>query len=316
MILLLVNDDDSTANEVVDWLIYLNKDFLRINSDTLITEVTITLNGSSTSLLIQTKDCIIDFATIKSVWWRGFFLSIEEYKPFIDESNINDISTLLFREQHSLEELIHYIFEVAPIVIGSYFKYSLNKNIVLIKAMQHGFIIPDTLITTTNSNTLEFKKNHSIISKSIDNNIQCKSTNLHYRTLTVILEDYDINNLANHYLPTLFQKNIKKEIEIRVFYLFGQTYSMAIFSQNHSETSADFRKNYDLLEYAPYLLPSNIDTKIRSLMHDLKLNYGSIDLILDTLGNYVFLEVNPDGQFNFLSVYCNYYLEKEIAKVL
>jgi D-alanine-D-alanine ligase-like ATP-grasp enzyme len=48
----------------------------------------------------------------------------------------------------------------------------------------------------------------------------------------------------------------------------------------------------------------------------LKLNTGSIDLIVNTTGEYIFLEVNPVGQFGMVSSPCNYYLEREIARFL
>jgi D-alanine-D-alanine ligase-like ATP-grasp enzyme len=49
-------------------------------------------------------------------------------------------------------------------------------------------------------------------------------------------------------------------------------------------------------------------------MAELNLDTGSIDMILDRKNEYVFLEVNPTGQFGWLSKSCNYYIEKEVAK--
>jgi hypothetical protein len=41
-----------------------------------------------------------------------------------------------------------------------------------------------------------------------------------------------------------------------------------------------------------------------------------VDLIYTPDGEYVFLEVNPMGQFHWLSENCNYYLEEFIANQL
>ena len=46
------------------------------------------------------------------------------------------------------------------------------------------------------------------------------------------------------------------------------------------------------------------------------INTGSIDLIYSLSNEYVFLEVNPQGQFDWLSKNCNYYIEKDIAELL
>ena len=37
-------------------------------------------------------------------------------------------------------------------------------------------------------------------------------------------------------------------------------------------------------------------------------------MIVTPTNEYVFLEVNPVGQFNFVSELCNYYIEKNIAE--
>jgi glutathione synthase/RimK-type ligase-like ATP-grasp enzyme len=51
-------------------------------------------------------------------------------------------------------------------------------------------------------------------------------------------------------------------------------------------------------------------------MTDLCLDTGSIDIVRTTDGRYVFLEVNPVGQFGMVSVPCNYNLELKVAKYL
>ena len=93
---------------------------------------------------------------------------------------------------------------------------------------------------------------------------------------------------------------------------------MAIFSQNDKQTKIDFRNYNDDRpnRYVPYLLPVSIEKKITKLMQKLNLTTGSVDLIKDIKGNYVFLEINPVGQFGMVSGPCNYYLEKRIAEFL
>ena len=93
---------------------------------------------------------------------------------------------------------------------------------------------------------------------------------------------------------------------------------MAIFSQQKESTSIDFR-NYDVKNpnrYVPFSIPKSIESKLKLFMKKLDLKTGSIDLIVTPNDEYVFLEVNPVGQFDFVSVNCNYYIEKEIAIAL
>jgi glutathione synthase/RimK-type ligase-like ATP-grasp enzyme len=118
------------------------------------------------------------------------------------------------------------------------------------------------------------------------------------------------------FLPSLFQEYISKKIEIRSFYLNDVFYSMAIFSQLDSLTTLDYR-NYNLEKpnrTVPFCLPESVQIQVKKLMKRLELDTGSIDLILTMEGDYVFLEINPTGQFGWLSKSCNYYIEREIAK--
>ncbi len=47
-----------------------------------------------------------------------------------------------------------------------------------------------------------------------------------------------------------------------------------------------------------------------------ELNCGSIDMICSPNGEYVFLEVNPVGQYQWLERNCNYFISKHVAEVL
>jgi glutathione synthase/RimK-type ligase-like ATP-grasp enzyme len=97
-------------------------------------------------------------------------------------------------------------------------------------------------------------------------------------------------------------------------------FTMAIFSQMDEESEVDFR-NVDVNgnhpnRMVPFNLPNESAYKIHKLMHKLKLESGSIDIIVDNNNDYYFLEVNPVGQFNFVSEICNYHIEKYIANFL
>lgn len=66
----------------------------------------------------------------------------------------------------------------------------------------------------------------------------------------------------------------------------------------------------------PYILPRAIELKINRFMKKMNLDTGSIDMIVTPELEYVFLEVNPVGQYDMVSVPCNYHLHSKIAKIL
>jgi len=117
--------------------------------------------------------------------------------------------------------------------------------------------------------------------------------------------------------PSFVQHKIEKLYELRVFIFQNIIYSLAIFSQFDSSTRTDYRTwDNDKLRFVPYELPNEVKQRLLSLMNTLKLTTGSIDIIVTPNYEYVFLEINPCGQFSFVSSYCNYYIEKEIAQSL
>jgi glutathione synthase/RimK-type ligase-like ATP-grasp enzyme len=153
----------------------------------------------------------------------------------------------------------------------------------------------------------------------LKNNFYFKNKNYHFKNSgTHLLTIDNIDNISNHFFPTYFQKYIEKEFELRIFYLKGKFYSMAIFSQNDIKTTIDYR-NYNKEKpnrNIPFQLPKDLEKKLHFFMKKSALDTGSIDMIKDTNGQYVFLEVNPVGQFDWLSINCNYYIEEKIAYFL
>jgi glutathione synthase/RimK-type ligase-like ATP-grasp enzyme len=93
---------------------------------------------------------------------------------------------------------------------------------------------------------------------------------------------------------------------------------MAIFSQLDMQTSIDFR-NYNLTKpnrTVPFKLPAHVESKLIQLMSILGQKTGSIDIIVTDEKEFVFLEVNPVGQYGMVSYPCNYELNMKMAEYL
>ena len=63
-----------------------------------------------------------------------------------------------------------------------------------------------------------------------------------------------------------------------------------------------------------FKLPKRIKESLIMLSKETGINSGSIDMIVDHKDNFYFLEINPVGQFEWVSYFCNYGIEQEIAK--
>jgi len=62
-----------------------------------------------------------------------------------------------------------------------------------------------------------------------------------------------------------------------------------------------YRPGVGHAEVFPYELPDEVGEKLRRLMTDLDLRFGGIDLRVTPQGEHVFLEVNPAGEYLFVT---------------
>ncbi len=70
-----------------------------------------------------------------------------------------------------------------------------------------------------------------------------------------------------------------------------------------ADRTLDWRElatDYVTDEWLAHPLPPEIERGAFSLMADLQLQYGRIDMLLDGGGTYHFLEVNPNGEWGWL----------------
>jgi glutathione synthase/RimK-type ligase-like ATP-grasp enzyme len=65
-----------------------------------------------------------------------------------------------------------------------------------------------------------------------------------------------------------------------------------------------------------FTLPQAVEDKLRTLMKRLGLDFGCIDLVLTPEGQYVFLEVNPAGQWGWIESATGMPISESIAAEL
>lgn len=236
---------------------------------------------------------------------------------FDHENFSNSALTLSLREEErALKEFYNYkILHKKSVIFFNFIEnFSNNKLIQLEFAKKNGLVVPFTKIINNKKDL--FKITKQIITKPIIKSITEKKGNSVFINYTSEITKSYFKNCRNDFFPSLVQEKIEKLFEIRSFYINGRFYSMAIFSQANSKTKVDFR-SYDKFKQnrcVPFKLPFDIELKLKCLMKDLKLESGSIDIIKNIDNKYVFLEVNPNGEFGLLSETCNYNLEQVIAK--
>jgi glutathione synthase/RimK-type ligase-like ATP-grasp enzyme len=101
-------------------------------------------------------------------------------------------------------------------------------------------------------------------------------------------------------VPCQFQEYVPKRSEFRVTVIGNELFTAEILSQEHPETVVDFRRFDVPVTYRAAKLPDELAERCLRLTHSYGLNFGAIDFVLTPDGRYVFLEINPNGQFLFV----------------
>lgn len=99
------------------------------------------------------------------------------------------------------------------------------------------------------------------------------------------------------FIPCLFQQLVPKQYELRINVIGDHVWSAAIYTQEAEHTKLDFRPYTEACRQAPVLLPPALEAKCLAITRHLGLRMSNIDMIVTPDGEFVFLEINPNGQW-------------------
>lgn len=178
-----------------------------------------------------------------------------------------------------------------------------HKLSQLIAAAQLGFEIPPTVVTTDPDELLDFYCAHDgrIITKVIEQ-LSFHHQEEGFFRLTELVTTRDLGHAdAIRLCPVIAQPYVPKAFEVRAIVVGSQVFAVEIHSQGSNRARIDWR-SYDprSTPHRVHSLPAELATRCLRLVGQLGLGYGAIDLIVTPDGRYVFLELNPTGQYLWL----------------
>ncbi len=309
MIILFSHNGDRNTNHLIDWLEHFGCIYERINlPDEDFHNISVTANDDFQIALTlksgrKLKLSDIDFFFVRG---RGF----ERNFSCSDSRFPSKVLDGFLKQEYSALVTTFYA-QVNLKAIGC-FAYSpkLNKLNQLNLALKVGLSIPPFAIDKCISNKVHEVAGDKLIVKAIEKNLGIDHDE---KIFVQRVQRLEKDKTKNRFFPTFFQQEIIKDYEIRIFYLDGEFYSIKFGSES---VKVDMRENYSESWYEPYELPKRIKIKITELMKGLSLISGSIDMLKSIDGTYYFLEVNPNGQYDWVSKYGGHNLHKRIAMYL
>lgn len=292
MIMIISYPEDAHAQAVLKSLKARDHEALLLNLSRFpaLSKLQLHYGGDNKMVLEDSLPNHIDLDRCRSVWWR-------RPQPF----GIPDYVRNPVHRMFALGEAQEVFGGVWGLLrakwINDPYRDDLahRKTFQLRVAQEAGLSIPDTLVTNDPEAAYDFisrQGSSSTVFKAFS------GTPIAWRETRLVgaqeLEKLDLVRIA----PVLFQQYVQG-VDIRVTVIGDQIFPAAI-DTSAGDYPVDFRMNYDVIKIEPAELPDHVQHGIRNLMSCLGLVYGAIDFKRTKDDQYVFLEINPAGQWLFV----------------
>lgn len=194
-----------------------------------------------------------------------------------------------------------------------------NKLHQLRVASEVGLIIPRTLVTNNAESAREFfsqVKGKMVAKLLVPLSTSMKGSPFFLYTSAVKEEDL-LDAQTLRYSPMVFQEKIPKQWELRVVFVNGNFFVGALDASVYNASTLDWRcaKN-EACVWQPYELPLKVKLCLKEFMARFGLLFGAFDFIVTPAEEYVFLEVNPVGEWGMLERDLGYPISSAIASAL
>jgi len=196
-----------------------------------------------------------------------------------------------------------------------------NKLFQMQIAKRSGLSVPRTILSNNPQQIIAFADacGGKVAVKSIKQRIFTKDdgTNDGIYTNIVTSSELSNNREALSVCPVLLQEYVEKKLELRITVIGNHVFACAIHSQDEKRTMIDWRKYGDKwVLHEEFVLPETIKEKLLASMKLWGIDFGAIDMIVTPGGDYVFLEVNPNGQYGWIEGLTGMPISRTIADVL
>ncbi len=197
-----------------------------------------------------------------------------------------------------------------------------NKLYQLKTASLIGLEVPDTIITNEPAELFSFCEKHGgvVAVKLIKGNSFVREgdiTPLFIFTQKISAKDIKEHDKDIGAAPVMAEEYVEKQIELRVTIVKDRVFACAIHSQNSEKTKIDWRYyDFDNVKHEPHQLPKETETKLIQLLKKWNLSFGAIDMVLTPEGKYVFLEINPNGQWLWIEQLTGMPISRAVAETL
>jgi glutathione synthase/RimK-type ligase-like ATP-grasp enzyme len=320
-ILLITNTDDRwSSNRVAEELRDANAEFVRIDTDLFPTAHRLVAwhddGDYRTRGMLRIDDRLIDLSMATAVWHRRWYTAGR-----LSSQLSGEILRGAERESEMSLEGVIAALHCFHLDDPSAVERARNRSLQIECATAAGLETPRTLTTNDPQAALRFydQCNGDVVVKMLSSFGVRDADGCDQVVMTNRVEREHLATIESLALcPMTFQERIEKALELRVTIVGHDVFAAAIDSSQVPDAAIDWRRASDSLRrhWQPYVLPSQIRDALVDVLDRLELNYGAIDVIVTPEQRFVFLEVNPVGQFGWIEQCVGYPIANSIAGLL
>lgn len=297
---------------------------VRVNTDCFFDSVSVHFEmfGPHSEWVIETLGEKIHSSEIKSVWYRrpnppdpSLSETISQaYYGFV-EDEVRKFLWSLWTSTNDKDIL--WVNHPLTLKLLEY-----NKIYQLQTACKVGLDVPETIVTMHQDKALRFfdRCRGQLVMKLLGSGGNLKNDegkDLVVYTNRVSREHIIECRGGMKQAPVMLQRYIPKKIELRITIVGRKAFACGIDSQVSSRTKDDWRRyDFERVGHTPYKLLESVERKLLRFMEILGLNFGAIDMIVTPKDEYVFLEVNPSGQWGWIESLTGMPISKALADLL
>jgi len=198
-------------------------------------------------------------------------------------------------------------------------KIECNKQLQIKEACKAGLDVPNSIVTNDHERARDFLSKHgACILKTFGTfSKDEEGWPMGVYTTPITLQDLEANLDELKLCPVILQSYIPKRLELRVTVVGDNVFACAIHSQDSDRTKHDWRK-YDFVnvKHEVFELPQYVKDRLLTCMRSWGLKFGAIDMVITPDDRYVFLEVNPAGQWGWIEDLTQLPIAEAIATLL
>ncbi len=299
MILIVTNRIDTHADHVISILDNRAVPFVRWNTEDFplgnYFEALFSAQGYKTAKILTKGGRPIELETIDAVWYR---------RPLPGDfgNAIKNPTQRAFAEQEAKEArtgIWQLMTSCMWVNHPDANRVASNKLYQLKVAAEFGFAIPATLISNSPAAIRQFYEqcHGELVFKRLG------SGTIDYADRVEVLYTHkltaaDLDRLDEIVCaPGIFQEYVPKRVESRVTVVGDEVFACEIDSQTNCATLHDWRRDLSNTQYRTHELPASVARKCSEFVKLLNLKFGALDFVIRPDGAYVFLEINPNGQW-------------------